>query len=351
MKHARTFTSIAFILALGACASTPAVPVYPVQPTAETDPMPSVEDAADDPAIWVGAARTLVLGTDKQTGLYVFDLAGRQVQALPIGMLNNVDLRKGGIVDYAVASNDGLNEVSVFTIDKDTGAVSYVGGFPTGELEPYGICLGKTDTTLLPVVTYKTGLVQIFELDPLAADDAITAREIARPRLSSQLEGCVVDEVNNTLFVGEEGKGVWALDLGNIDAGFTAVDMIANRNGLAADVEGVSLWRGAEGKGWLVVSAQGRSRYVVYDRQAPYQQRGVFEITDLTDASGRIIVDRTSVTDGIDVVSDVVSADYPRGLLVVQDDVNSDPAANQNFKYVSWAEVERALSLPVLAPE
>ena len=37
--------------------------------------------------------------------------------------------------------------------------------------------------------------------------------------------------------------------------------------------------------------------------------------------------------------------DYPRGMFVAQDDVNSNPSELQNFKYASWADVEAALGL------
>ena len=57
---------------------------------------------------------------------------------------------------------------------------------------------------------------------------------------------------------------------------------------------------------------------------------------------------RPGETDGIDVVAVPVGADYPKGLLVVQDGYNVDAAGekqNQNFKYVSWADVADALAL------
>ena len=50
----------------------------------------------DDPAIWVhptDPSRSLIIGTDKKQGLDVYDLAGKRVQSLPDGRMNNVDLR------------------------------------------------------------------------------------------------------------------------------------------------------------------------------------------------------------------------------------------------------------------
>ena len=36
-----------------------------------------------------------VLGTDKRGGLGSYDLSGKQVQYLPVGRMNNVDVRTG----------------------------------------------------------------------------------------------------------------------------------------------------------------------------------------------------------------------------------------------------------------
>ena len=55
-------------------------------------------DAADDPAIWVNpndAAASRVLGTNKKQGLLVTGLDGQLLQELPVGRLNNVDVRPG----------------------------------------------------------------------------------------------------------------------------------------------------------------------------------------------------------------------------------------------------------------
>ena len=61
-------------------------------------PVPSRGDAADDPAIWIhpdAPEQSLVVGTDKRSGLLVYDLSGNQLQHLVAGNLNNVDLRTG----------------------------------------------------------------------------------------------------------------------------------------------------------------------------------------------------------------------------------------------------------------
>ena len=69
--------------ALGLEAYTPlAAPDAPkvVRPALETEVIPTWGDSADDPAIWVhpgDPAQSLVIGTGKKSGLYVFDLDGQ----------------------------------------------------------------------------------------------------------------------------------------------------------------------------------------------------------------------------------------------------------------------------------
>ena len=346
-------------------ASAPRTDAVLVTALGETAPVASDEDAADDPAIWFNRRdreASLVLGTDKQAGLYVFDLAGRAVEFLPVGQLNNVDLRQGGVgvFDVAVASNDSINAVTVFLIDRDTGFVGQVGDFPTGKTEPYGICLGATPVGYLPIVTYKDGTVQIFsmpaptpeEADDYAQGSADMPFDLVREvKLDTQLEGCVVDEFHNRLFIGEEVAGIWSLELGSEDSAPLAVDMISDGNGLAADVEGLTIWRGEGGKGWLIASAQGADRFVVYDREAPHTPRGVFAVGELRAEDGSVIIDAITNTDGLDAHSGDFGPRFPRGFLAIQDDENTDPAQFQNFKYVDWRRVEKSLDLPEIAPQ
>lgn len=90
---------------------------------------------ADDPAIWRNAkdpGASLVIATAKEGGLRVYDLDGRQVQALPApapprdgdkpGRFNNVDLITGlrfpdGRHDVAVVSDRGRDQLRVYRID------------------------------------------------------------------------------------------------------------------------------------------------------------------------------------------------------------------------------------------
>lgn len=341
----------ATLLTLGGCASAPPVLADQAVVTAavETAPAGARGDAADDPALWRhpdDAAKSLILGTNKQEGLVVFRLDGSEAQRLPIGLINNVDVRQSPArtYDIAVASNDQVNAISVFFIDRATGTVSHAGDIPTQTIEPYGICQGQEDGADLAGVTYKDGTAQVWKLD--AAPGALSGTLLKSVKLDTQLEGCVFDEPQGLMFVGEEDRGLWKLAYREAAPVPVLIDEVGGKAGLVADVEGVSVWRGKDGAGWIVASAQTDNRYVVYDRKAPHKAMGSFSIG----ANAVLGIDDVTHTDGLDIHSGALSG-FPRGVLIVQDDGNPKSGQDQNFKLVNWADIEAALTLPVLDAE
>lgn len=313
----------------------------------ETDAVGTMsEDAADDPAVWINFAdktKSVVLGTDKKAGLYSYDLTGKTLQFLPSGNLNNVDLRQGIVfdqlepVDLAAATNRTINGVSLFSIDAD-GKITEAGQFSTPTLEPYGLCVGYDESGFRVFVTYKTGEVEIYEV--VVGKGGYEGDLLNTLKLETQLEGCSYDEVQNVLFVGEEGRGLWRFDLnGNEEFSRTLLDSIGSETGLVGDVEGVDIWRGEADSGYVVVSAQGGDRYVVYTRAAPNSWVGTFAISETEDG----LIDGVSHTDGLAISSADLGGALEKGILVVQDDSNGDKGLTQNFKYVAWADIVAAL--------
>lgn len=67
-----------------------------VNPVISTSP---TDGNADDPAIWIhptDAARSVIIGTDKDAGIYVWNMNGEELQHLEQGTTcNNVDVRYG----------------------------------------------------------------------------------------------------------------------------------------------------------------------------------------------------------------------------------------------------------------
>src|SRR5690606_29550750 len=258
-----------------------ALPVLPAQ--VQTEGVPSLGDAADDPAIWVhptDPARSRVLATDKQGGLLVYDLQGRQLQDLRVGRLNNVDIRagfehKGRVIDLAVATNRDHDSLHLFGIDRSSGKVSDLGQQPTTLKDIYGICMFKDDKgSIHAIPNGKDGTFVQYRLR--SVQGRIASEEVRRFRVGSQPEGCVADDRNQRLFVGEEDVAVWALDA-RADAPAQLEKVIGVGPLVHDDIEGLAFYQGQRND-YLVISSQGNDSYVVLDGRPPYAPRGAFRI-------------------------------------------------------------------------
>jgi len=343
---------VAAVLALSACATNPPqAPAPTVQASAETDPVPGRGDAADDPAIWVNAgnlAESLIIGTDKKRGLNTYRLDGRLRQSLPVGRMNNVDLRDGFEIDgrrvtIVAASDRDRNAIALFALSPEGPDLTDVadGLRATGLAEIYGLCMyaDRNRGTLFVFVNDKDGRFQQHELIPSADGKRISTRIVREFRLATQPEGCVADDELGWLYVGEEGFGFYRMAAApDAATDLVAVDSVG-KGSLVADVEGLAIYRANGGGGFLVVSSQGDNAYALYRRAPPNEYVARFRIVD------GAAVDGASATDGLEVTSISLPAPYTEGLLVVQDGDNTLPRAPQNFKLVPWSEVRRALQL------
>ena len=326
-----------------------AVPaVLPViKPIVQTDPVVSQGDAADDPAIWQHPqtpALSRVLGTNKKNGLEVYDLQGHRLQHLPVGRLNNVDVRPGfalssKTVDLAVATNRDHNSLSVFSIDRATGEVSEAGEIATPVSDIYGVCLFKAPSgEIYSFANDKDGTFVQHRL--FAKGDKVEGELVRQFKVSSQPEGCVADDQRQRLFLGEENVAVWAVDA-RPDQPATLTSVIKVGEQAHDDIEGMGLYQ-TDKDNYLVVSSQGNDSYVVLDAEPPYAVRGAFRV-GVNAAAG---IDGASQTDGLDVTSANLGGPWAQGVLVVQDGRKRMPEQSQNFKYIPWAQVAKALHLP-----
>jgi 3-phytase len=324
-----------------------------VRPSVETDVMPSFGDAADDPAIWLhpdDPSLSLVIGTNKQEGLHVYGLNGRTLQVLPDGKMNNVDLRYdfelgGEKVTLVAASNRSNDSIALYRIDAaarrliDTAA----GVLPTGFHDPYGLCMYRSKISgdyFVFVNESERGMFRQWRLSDNGNGRVVT-EQVREFVVSTQAEGCVADDETGVLYIAEEDVGVWKY-AAEPDGGDTRTQIDNTEDGrLTDDVEGLALWSGPSGKGYLVVSNQGADNYALYRRDGDNAYVGHFHIV----ANAAAGIDGASETDGLDVSSAAFGTAFPDGLLVVQDGRNIAPEEPQNFKFVSWTDVKLVLQL------
>ncbi|KPF83011.1 3-phytase [Brevundimonas sp. AAP58] len=323
----------------------PGDPARPVMAAVETVVTTDTAVDADDPALWADPAdpsRAVMFGTDKSDGLYVHNLDGTVRQFLPSGPVNNVDLRAGfptpqGERVLVAASNDapGANGVNLYLFDPATLAtVDY--GFHATPYEPYGFCVGRRGDDFHIVVTTKAGTVH--QMTVVAGP---TGPVIGAPRvltLGSQLEGCVVNDAADTLYVGEEDVGVWRFDFDPAGSGTPTEIARVDRIRIRDDVEGLSIMRDG-GVEYLIVSSQGDSTYPVYRIEGDgHVYLGRFAIVDGP------VIDGVTSTDGLDAFSGPIGP-FPQGAVAFHDDIDSPNPGQQNYKIVDWRDIKAALGL------
>lgn len=323
-----------------------------VAATLETPPVDSSGDAADDAAIWVAPvdpALSLVIATDKQLGLCVYDVDGNLLQTLPDGRMNNVDLRDGFMLGgtsrtLVAASNRSDNTIAFYLLDPATRRLAPAGvSVPSGFTDPYGLCMYAVPGGgghFVFVNETDSGRFRQWRIQDGAG--GIAATMVREFDVGSQAEGCVADDELGHLYVAEENVALWRYSAD--PAGGTArveIDRVRGANGLAADLEGVAIWHGTGGSGFVVVSNQGANNYAVYRRGADNDFVGLFAIVENT----ALVVDGVTETDGLEVTRSSAGPSFPDGLLVVQDGSNQGTIGRQNFKFVSWRLVAEALGI------
>ncbi len=124
-----------------------------------------------------------------------------------------------------------------------------------------------------------------------------------------------------------------------------------NVSPLVPDIEGLSIYYGAEGTGYLIANSQGDSSYAVFSREGTNEYLGSFVVGDNNG------IDQVNESDGLDIINVGLGSEFPNGLLVVQDGAN-DPQfvvedeeelenASTNFKFVDWEQVASSFENPL----
>ncbi|MBM6595647.1 phytase [Microvirga pudoricolor] len=308
---------------------------------AETPSVAGSGDVADDPTFWINRndpAASYIIGTSKhpsQGGLYVYDLQGRQVDHYAAGeALNNGDLRYdfdlgGSLIDLYGATNRKTNQIDFFTLDAG-GDLQKLGSVPSGISGVYGFSLAKVDDTLYAFVTHRnSGVVNQLEIYD---DNGSLASKLVRSfDVGSVAEGVVVDDRTGAVYISQESTGIWRYDVDPETGSARTLVAEVGTSGLRADVEGLAIYEGQDGAGYLVASSQGSDSYSVFDR-ASNSYLGSFKVA----ANGGI--DAASDTDGVAVTGQNLGDVYEQGMLVVHDSSNSG-GATSNFKLVPWSGI------------
>lgn len=301
-------------------------PYFEISPIAETTPVDSPDDAADDVCIYVPKAASepvLIVGTDKKNGLDVYGLDGSLVRSYDVGRVNNVDLVKANFPIIA-ASNRSFNSLDLYRLYAD-GSISLLHRQPTGLKDVYGVTAYSDAETHTVFIGDKKGKVLEYVLN--ISGELLTFAPPKLIRFSSVVEGLDVDEHHNRLYAAQEDKGLWVIDLEDPSRKSRSLVFKTDKKTFKSDFEGVALAETSEGQGYIFISIQGANSYAILNRN-DLSPMGYFRIV-----ANRSGVDGAEETDGIELST------HPRArVFIAQDGFNGEQ--NQNFKILSFDQLQ-----------
>ncbi|WP_430906031.1 phytase [Maribacter sp. 2-571] len=352
-----------------------------IRPTITSEPMLGNGDKADDPCIWIHPytpSKSVVLGVNKSKtdvgGIYAFKLDGKSVRQNTwqegINLFekgeryNNIDIKYNfdtgqQLWDIVCVSNRSDEEIDVFKVNKNTsgdfvtlekvGEIALGNGFLSGGDAPYGLAMfhNKAKDIHYVIVSDKAGKVAQYRLEPNlsgAEEDRIKGVRVTTvidvSGNGTEVEGIVADDEKNVIYIAAEDKGIYRYPTNGdgvlMNERVTVATVSGNAN-LAADVEGLTLYYGNSGNGYLIASVQGKNQYAVFERafadsQAKNKYLKSFALTDVQN------------TDGIDVTNVNLGGDFAKGMFLAHDGV-----ANQisRYKFVKWDAIANAGNTPL----
>ena len=326
--------------------------------------------------------------------IYGFELNGKQVDLVVIS-----DRGLDKLAIYTISYGEGNNFLTDVTAD----AAPLI--FATNQQEinqgltAYGLASTKTDKAIAFVSQNSTTRVVQLELfdngngqinyKNIATLDFPTTFTLAnktqwKPCADDDgeyphLEGIVADTTNKALYLAQEDVGIWKVSLNDPSNSekwklFAKVkdfgvpyariwdpaedeylcqlhndkDLGFGDDELIADAEGLTLYDGGDGKGYLLASSQGNNTIAVYTREGENDYVNSFTVADGD-------IDGVNETDGMMVVNNNLGGEFDQGVLIMQDGDNQPPANSKqdpkrestNFKYVSWRNIATKLKLNI----
>ena len=323
----------------------------PLKPAVVTE---QVFDDSDDPAIWISAIdpdSSLIIGTDKHNtngGIYVFDLKGhidRQRSITGLQRMNNVDVAYGLLLngvktDIAVATERGRNRIRVFSLpamkEIDGGGIEVFTG--QQQRDPMGIALytRPSDSAIYAIVGRKSGPAEGYLEQYLLKDNGhgqvtgALVRSFGKYSGKKEIESIAVDNELGYVYYSDEQVGVRKYyadpEKGNEELALFGQDEFLEDN------EGISIYKLADGTGYILVSDQAANRFNIYPREGadgnPHLHKRVASLPFSTQQS-----------DGSDVTS-VSLPGFDGGLFVAM-------STDKTFQYYHWEDIAKRAGLRV----
>lgn len=309
----------------------------------------TVRHDTDDPAIWVNKTapdQSLVLGTDKEEGgaIFAFDLKGKIVGTVDsLDRPNNVDIEYGltwgdSTIDIAVIAERYQHRVRVISLPDmryiDGGGLPVFDGEQDEEFKsPMGIAVFKNPSTndISMFVGRKNGPTDgtyIWQYS-LQEKDGVVQHTLVRKLGdfigTGEIEAIMVDDELGTVYYSDEAYGVREYDASQI--GEQKQLSSFGRTGFKEDREGIALLRLNDFKGYISVSDQQNNSFQFFPRGKALKDRAAVVNIPFS----------TQESDGSEIVTDSLNADFPNGIMVAMSE-------GKVFHYYDLGEILNILS-------
>lgn len=299
----------------------------------------STGEDQDDMCVWVhpkDPALSTIITADKTAGqLFVYDLTGKQLHSVKASKPGNIDIRSGfPLGDQKVSlvvcnQREGELKLLAYRVDPETRKLIRVDNGKILTKENYGGTMYHSHNSgkfYFFSTTKDSGLKQYELFDN--GSGKVAGKKVRQWNVGKS-EGAVADDQAGVVYVGEEEGGVWKIDAepDSADKGEHIIKI--GEHGLKGDVEGMALYTSPTSKSYLIISDQGRSQFLVFDRAAQHKYVGTFSVKGAKE------------TDGIEALPIRLSPVFPAGLFACHTDQGS-----RDTIVVSWARISAALELP-----
>ncbi|MFQ5604976.1 MAG: phytase [bacterium] len=313
-----------------------------VAPTVSTAP---TAGNADDPAVWIhptDPSKSVIIGTDKDAGIYVWDMDGNELQHIQQGTkTNNVDVRYGiqlgGVmVDVVAANLRDAGKLAVFKVNRDYSSGDVLvqiadkdskGNDIQKDSYGFGLYRRAMDGALFVFERPKNGgEVRQYRIEDDGTGEDVTVTAVRDLNYNGgTAEGFVADDELAFVYITEEAKGIHKF-YADPQQSADEIGFFASKDGISGDREGLALYACKDGTGYLVLSSQGNSTFKIYERQGDNKFIKTIEPLDHKGKSGL-------GTDGLDVNSAGVPPNFPNGFVVAHDE------AGARYHLYDWAQI------------
>ena len=304
----------------------------------------------DDPAIWINKKnpeQSLIIGTDKHSkgGLYVFDLKGKIVgEKIPLQRPNNVDVAygfdlNGKQVDIAVVTERETNMIRVFSLPDmrqlDNGGIPVFLG--EDKRAPMGIALytRPADNAIFAIVSRKTGPFENYLWQYQLKDDGKgnvmgeVARKFGDYSGKKEIESIAVDNELGYVYYSDEEHGVHKYYADPVK-GNTELALFGTSD-FKEDIEGISIYKTSNSKGYILISNQQTNQFMVYAREGSGNNKNEHKLIKAIDFS-------LQSSDGSEVTNVNLGPTFPKGMFVAMSE-------KKVFKIFDWRDIERSIQL------